>query len=265
AGLLYAAAVNSANIQGFDCATGKKLRQFSTNGRQLVSLGVDADGAIYAGETGRAEKYVRQPTGTYQRAFKIGDTKLGRVTAIEVVGDEIVCADATAKKLLRCDLATGVELGKEIPTAQVELGKPPPRVIVPNDVLDFAALPTGQVLMAHPGRHSVQVYSLDGKLVTQWGRFDERAADGFTGCCNPINVAVFPLSTVGRTGPGIVTAEKGPPRVKVYDLSGKMLALIAAENFNANNRRMEVAVDADGRIYVADSEAKLIRRFKAKK
>ncbi|MDD4888435.1 MAG: hypothetical protein PHU85_00765 [Phycisphaerae bacterium] len=71
AGLLYAAAVNSANILCFDCATGKKLRQFSTNGRQVVSLGVDADGAIYAGETGRAEKYVRQPTGTYQRALRL--------------------------------------------------------------------------------------------------------------------------------------------------------------------------------------------------
>jgi hypothetical protein len=72
------------------------------------------------------------------------------------------------------------------------------------------------------------------------------------------------LDLKGR-GLGIVTAEKAPPRVKVYDEEGRLVALIDSKNFNPKNLHMHVAVDGEGRIYVADTEAKIVRRFKAKK
>lgn len=267
-GLLYAAG-SGRDILCFDVKSLALLRRFTTPGREVLSLGVDSDGDVYVGEAGRAEKYTRGATGAYTRAMKIGDQVLGRVTAIEVVGGDILCADATAKRLRRFAPTGAEKKDKRIPADVVDLGRPATRVIVPNDRLDFAGTLTGQIVMCHPGRHQVETYDLDGKQLKKWGQFDEHAPGGFTGCCNPVNVAVFPLYQIATAGSGlagrglgIVTAEKGPPRVKLYDEAGTLVALIGPAAFDANNTHMELAADSDGRIYVADTQAKVIRRFK---
>ena len=69
------------------------------------------------------------------------------------------------------------------------------------------------------------------------GRFDGIDPAGFTGCCNPTNVAIHD---------GIYTTEKAGPRVKAYDFSGKLLAVIATDLFDANCKNMDIAVDSRG-------------------
>jgi streptogramin lyase len=52
---------------------------------------------------------------------------------------------------------------------------------------------------------------------------------------------------------GIFTTEKAGPRVKAYDFSGKLLAVIATDLFDANCKNMDIAVDQRGRVYVVDT------------
>jgi hypothetical protein len=41
--------------------------------------------------------------------------------------------------------------------------------------------------------------------------------------------------------------------VKVYDAGGRLLAVIASVEFDRNCKNMDIAVDRDGRVYVADT------------
>jgi hypothetical protein len=77
-------------------------------------------------------------------------------------------------------------------------------------------------------------------------------------------VTTFPLAALGRAdlaGVGVVTAEKSIARVKVYDANGNLLSVIGPENFDQSNTSMSIAVDGSGRIYVADTKPRVIRRF----
>ena len=47
--------------------------------------------------------------------------------------------------------------------------------------------------------------------------------------------------------------EKAPPRAKVYDFEGNLLAVIASEVFDLGCKNMDLAVDALGRVYVIDT------------
>ena len=95
----------------------------------------------------------------------------------------------------------------------------------------------GGLVVAHPGRHRVERYDADGELLARWGK-RSRGLDGFSGCCNPVSVAV--------TGGGeFVTAERGQPRIKLFDKAGKFRAEIAGpEAFDATEHE-QVDTDAE--------------------
>ena len=75
------------------------------------------------------------------------------------------------------------------------------------------------LVVAHPGRHRVEQYDADGELKLRWGR-RTRGLNGFTGCCNPVSVVV---TESGQ----FVTAERGQPRIKLFDNDGKLHSVIA--------------------------------------
>ncbi len=79
-----------------------------------------------------------------------------------------------------------------------------------------------------------------------FGRFDGRDPQGFPGCCNPTNVTVTDQGWVYVT-------EKAPPRAKVYDAAGELLAVVAADVFDLNCKNMDLAVDSKGRVYIAET------------
>ena len=95
----------------------------------------------------------------------------------------------------------------------------------------------GGLVVAHPGRHRVERYDADGELKSRWGK-RSRGLEGFSGCCNPVSVAV--------TGSGeFVTAERGQPRIKVFDKDGKFRAVVAGpEAFDAEEHE-QVDTDAE--------------------
>ena len=95
----------------------------------------------------------------------------------------------------------------------------------------------GGLVVAHPGRHRVERYDADGELLARWGK-RSRGLDGFSGCCNPVSVAVTDSGE-------FVTAERGQPRIKLFGKDGKFRSVIAGpEAFDAEEHE-QVDTDAE--------------------
>lgn len=107
----------------------------------------------------------------------------------------------------------------------------------------------GELWVAHNGRHKVERYSRDGKMLSSFGKNDRKAADGFGGCCEPKNIRFAPDGT-------LLTAESGPPTVvKRFDLNGKFLGVVATPNIQTGCVRVTVEATKNGaRYYVINTD-----------
>lgn len=233
-------------------AEGELLASWRTLGAARC-VAVDDEGNVYVGQRARIEKFDRDGTlltswgtkGSGRGEFKV-------VTSISVSGANLFVADAGNRCIHR--FATDGdfidEIGKRDP-ARNFLG-----LICPSPYLDCAVDAEGVLHVTNPGKLRVEKYKLNGELVSFWGKAG-MSPEGFCGCCNPTNIA---LMAGGRT----VTAEKGIPRVKVYDTDGRMLAYLGPEYFSKGAAGMDLAVDSLGRIYVIDPGDGKVRVFALK-
>jgi sugar lactone lactonase YvrE len=100
----------------------------------------------------------------------------------------------------------------------------------------------------HNARHRVECRDRDGKELTQFGKEDSKAADGFGGCCEPKNLRV------GANG-DIFSAESGPPVViKRFSAAGKFLGVVGLPKFKTSCVRVTVEVSPDGkRFYILNT------------
>lgn len=200
-------------------------------------LTVGPDKLVYAGSRGRVDIY--DEGGRSVGGFPAGDpAKPAFLTSIKVFGDEILVADVGAR-FIRRYTAGGQQVGSI--GAQAKTGG----FMLPNGSLDFAMDRNGVVHAADPGRHRVTSWTLDGTPRGQFGRFGQSHLEDFTGCCNPVNLAVTPDGK-------IVTGEKAVARVKVYEPDGVLLAVIGPEHFDARCTHVYLDVDSTGRIFAAD-------------
>jgi hypothetical protein len=237
-GELYAA--GEAEIKVFDAA-GKLVRRWPT-ARPATAVAVAGDGAVYAGELGQIEIF--DGAGHLRGTWR-DEKSLRRVTAIGFTGDCVLAGDSADRAIRRLDSSGRFlnNIGKDNPLGGL---------LIPNGVVDFGVDAHGTVHAANPGKHRVERYTPEGALLGHMGRFDGIDPAGFTGCCNPTNVAIRHA---------IYTTEKAGPRVKAYDFSGTLLAVIAADVFDANCKNMSIAVDARGRVYVVDTVKQAIFVF----
>lgn len=125
----------------------------------------------------------------------------------------------------------------------------------------------GNVRVVNSARHRIESYRTNGAFVSAWGE-KSRTLQGFGGCCNPVSLAPLPNGTY-------LTAERGRPRVKLYDENGKFQKLLAGpETFETNARisgkdnapgctsgGLDVAVDSTGAVLVLDRVTGLVHRF----
>ncbi len=114
----------------------------------------------------------------------------------------------------------------------------------------------GELWVPVNGRHKVQRYDRDGNELSNFGKNDRKAADGFGGCCEPKNLC---FDAAGN----VYTSESGPPNtVKKFTAEGEFLGVAVLEDFDGGCVRVTVEVTADGRdIFVLDTESNAIRRF----
>jgi sugar lactone lactonase YvrE len=224
---------------------GASLRQWGTS-RPALAVAVDADGSVWVGEAGQIEIFDSE--GRIKDRW-IDEERLGRVTAIGFLGDSVLAGDSKA----RCIRRFGRDGGflNNIGDDNRRHG-----LLIPNGAVDFSVDSAGVIHAANPGKHRVERYTLKGELLGHIGRFGGLDPAGFSGCCNPTNV------TLGD-GDRIYVTEKAGPRAKVYSPDGELLSVIATDAFEAACKNMDIAVGAEGRVYVADTVKLEILVFEA--
>jgi hypothetical protein len=232
-GLLYAA--GDSEIKVFDPG-GATVRQWTTT-LPPYSVAVGPGGSVWVGQIGQIESY--DPVGARLRTFK-DPSHMGRVTSLGFLKDSFLAGDSAQRCLHRFDLATGRyrnTIAKDNPLGGLH---------IPNGVVDFGVDAQGAIHVVNPGKHRVERYSADGVLLGHMGKFTGPDPSGFSGCCNPTNVAVAGADLLCVT-------EKAGPRAKVYNYAGKLLAMIESPDFDPSTKNMDVAVDPlRGLIYVSD-------------
>lgn len=232
AGLLYAVGDSQVKVYKED---GSLQRRWAT-AKPGLCVTVDETGAVHVGEEGQVEKFDAE--GRRIGTLRDG-TRLGVITEVAVLKESVLLGDATHRGIHRYDLDGTYRnaIGKDNRTRGL---------MIPNGAVDFAVDPEGILHAANPGKHRVERYTPSGELLGHFGKFTGTQPEGFSGCCNPTNVA---LTRDGR----VVVTVKAPPRAKIYDRTGKLLALLGVDAFDPAAKNMDVAVDGKARIYVADT------------
>ena len=167
------------------------------------------------------------------------------MTAIGFTQDSVLAGDSADRAIRRFDRGGRFlnNIGKDNPLGGL---------LIPNGVVDFGVDGDGVVFAANPGKHRVERYAPGGELLGHIGRFDGIAPAGFTGCCNPTNVAVTDR---------LYVTEKAVPRAKAYDFDGNLLAVIASHVFDPNVKNMSIAAAPGGRVWVVDTVKLAILAF----
>ena len=250
-------------------AAGNQIVRWGPNGSQpdldlgapVTCIAVGADGTLLAGLRDRIAVF--DPNGERRTTWDTPGPK-SWFTGLAVSDHDVCVADSGQRIVWHYDRAGKVlgRIGAKQPERNV------PGFIVPSPFLDVRLHPDGLLRINNPGRHRVEAYTLEGDFEIAWGKPSAGIA-GFCGCCNPIGLALLPD---GRT----VTAEKGLPRVKVYQADGTFESVVAGTESFADNRRqcsdpndctrggLDVAVDALGRIHILDRVTGEVRVMQAK-
>lgn len=209
-------------------------------------LGVGDDGRVLVAGAGRVEVFFAD--GSRAGGFPVGEGQQpASLTSIITFGDHILVGDASARIIRRFD-PTGRQVGLIGDQSKTRA------FILPNGNLDIAVDQSGIVWATDSGRHQVTAWTIDGTPLRKFGKFGMQQAADFTGCCNPVNIAV---TADGK----IVTAEKAGARVKVFEPDGTLLALIGPEHFDQSCTQIRLATDSKGRILAADTVRREVKVF----
>ncbi len=225
-------AVGDRAVKRFS-ASGELDVQFATRDAGW-SIAVDED-AIWVGMEGTIDRF--DARGAWQDRIQDPD-HLGRITGLAVKGDVVLAADATHRTIHQYGAGEWQrEVGRDVNTRGFML---------PNGVLDLAwDVSQTSFVVAHPQKHRVERYNLEGALTQTFGRFGMDDPADFGGCCNPTNIT----ATAGGL---IVVSEKAPPRVKVYTGDGQFVSQSSAAVFAANTKNIDLAADQHGQVYATD-------------
>ncbi|PIY50391.1 MAG: hypothetical protein COZ06_09670 [Armatimonadetes bacterium CG_4_10_14_3_um_filter_66_18] len=227
-------------------------------------LAVAQDGTVFLGASDHVEVY--ESRGGHEGNWdSLGDK--AALTSLAVGKDDVFVADAGNRIVLRYSLKGKLvsRIGKKDDARNV------PGFAIPNPFFDLALGPAGLLWVVNPGRTRVEAYTYDGDFELAWGK-PSLKDDGFSGCCNPVHLAVDP------TG-GFVTSEKGVLRIRHCDAVGDFDGLVAGPDALAppvgsppptdatgeEHQAFDLAVDSGGRVLALDTARKSLRVFVRKK
>lgn len=206
---------------------------------------------VYIGFRNYIGQYTQE--GTLVRNWEpLNDSAV--ITSLAVADSLVFAADAGNRKVLRYltdGTFSGSFIGKR-DSADLH------GFIIPSPYFELAVNDFGELWVVNPGKHAFESYSFDGKLQGFWEK-TAMTLDGFSGCCNPAQMAVLPNGS-------FVTAEKGMVRIKIHKASGEFESVVAPpELFKGETHAPDLAVSPSGDIYALDYERKMIRVFQLKK
>jgi len=102
------------------------------------------------------------------------------------------------------------------------------------------------LFVAENSRDRVVHYDIEGKEITKWGKSDRSGINGFTSCCNPMNVCF------DKDG-YIYTAESGSGRIKRFDATGKLISYVGDVDLVPGCKNVSIAVSpVSDKIYMLD-------------
>lgn len=102
------------------------------------------------------------------------------------------------------------------------------------------------IYVAENARFRVVCYDQQGQERVSWGKGDRTGLDGFTSCCNPMNVCFNAQGDV-------YTAESGTGRIKRFDKDGKFLNYVGDVKLVPGCKNVSIAVSPDAsRVYMLD-------------
>jgi len=100
--------------------------------------------------------------------------------------------------------------------------------------------------VAENSRHRVVHYDVDGKELRTWGKGDRKGLEGFTSCCNPMNVCF------NKNGE-VFTAESSSGRIKRFSPKGEFVDHVGDVKLVPGCKNVSIAVSPlDERIYMLD-------------
>ncbi|MDC0584733.1 hypothetical protein OAO55_03285 [Bacteroidales bacterium] len=187
---------------------------------------------------------------TKQSTYKITESDTSVFTSLAINDTAIFIADAGKRKVYSYSLTgekTG-EFGGISGSASLH------GFIIPSPYFDLNFNEQGELWVVNPGMHSLQNYSFAGNLEKEWSKISMKI-DGFCGCCNPAHFAFLPDGN-------FVTSEKGMVRIKVYNVNGDLLSVVAApKKFTEDGKAPDITVSENGQIIALDFDKKVIRFF----
>lgn len=105
---------------------------------------------------------------------------------------------------------------------------------------------TNGLFVAENSRHRVVRFDFAGDETTTWGKQDRTGADGFSSCCNPMNVCFNGANEV-------YTAESGTGRIKRFDANGKLLSYVGDVELVPGCKNVSIAASPTGdKVYMLD-------------
>ncbi|RCS48238.1 hypothetical protein DTL42_13615 [Bremerella cremea] len=111
--------------------------------------------------------------------------------------------------------------------------------------MDVQACTSG-IYVAENARHRVACFQPDGKMVKEWGKRDRTGADGFTSCCNPMNVCF------DKSG-DVYTAEANTGRIKRFAADGTFKDYIGDVKLVPGCNNVSIAISPDNDlVYMLD-------------
>jgi len=225
---------------------GQILQEIATE-MEAFCMAISEEGKLYLGNRKMIQVYDLQ--GQYLDTWNIHDETC-ILTSLAVDEQNIFLADAANKLVYRYNLKGEFlnEIGRKDESQGIE------GFIIPSPYFDLAIGRDGELWAVNSGRHQLESYKSDGRLISSWKK-SSMGLDGFSGCCNPSHIAIL-------SNGGFVTSEKGIERIKISSPTGEFLSVIAPPNsFNKGTRGIDLAVDSEDRIIAIDPDQKLIRIF----
>jgi len=235
-------------VEVFD-STGIIQNKFSTE-EGALTITSDQKNLIYLGMQDHIE--IRDSLGKLLKRWKNpGEGSI--LTSIAVTDFFVFVADAGRKVVYRYDLTGRLlnRIGEKDPQNNI------PGFVIPSPYFDLAVDNDGFLWVVNPGRHELEKYNFEGKILSKWG-VASNTIDGFCGCCNPSHFAFLHDDS-------FVTSEKGIERVKIYSPQGDFKCVVATPaSFEEGTKGLDLAVDSHDRILVLDPVKKMIRVFRHK-
>ncbi|PHS03024.1 MAG: hypothetical protein COA78_19490 [Blastopirellula sp.] len=251
---------------------GRQTRKVVTNASGQLYVAVDNSVAIYNRQGTQLAKHDFTKPVRALHAFENGQMLVGFINSVALVnadGKTTKTVSAFDKASVLSEIAvhdegimisdSGTQVVWQLNSELEILGSIDldSKVQTPASQLKIMVV-KDQLHVVNSRRHRIDIYSLAGVKLGSWGK-KSRDPAGFSGCCNPVGLAVTADGT-------FITAERSQPRIKQFDQKGQFIAQImgpdafpenakASENDNGlgcNTGGFDLAVDTQGRVIVLD-------------